>query len=63
MNNEELISKLIIASNTIHYASLNNNANYIVTSPEIATILNEIATSEKYKKRKQVIEKLLKSSS
>lgn len=69
-NDEDLIAKLIHASNVISNSARRGCGNFVVTSAEVAKTINELsdkileeARQKKFKKRKLVIDKLLKSES
>lgn len=53
---KELMEKLLKASSEIHKKSLSSSASFIITSPQVAEMLNDI--SEKMEKRKNRLKKL-----
>jgi hypothetical protein len=69
-NNNDLITKLTHASNTIAKASRSGSGNFIIASTQVANAINELsdkmleeARQKKFEKRKRTIDKLLKSES
>ncbi len=51
MNNKELVDKLIKASEYIHQKSLQPQTNYIIVSPKIAEILENLDIRRLRKKK------------
>ena len=58
MKNEELIDKLLKASEKIHKASTRGNANYMVVSPAVANMIQGVYNQEKASWRKDKIKNL-----
>jgi hypothetical protein len=58
MSNKELYNKILQASDHIHKSSTRGSANYMITSPEIANMLQGIYTAEKVKYRKEKIKRI-----
>jgi hypothetical protein len=52
MNNKNLIDKIVEASNIIHKSSLRGSANYIMTSLEVADIMEAALFRNKRRKKK-----------
>ena len=55
---KELIGNILKATNHIHKSSTKGTANYMITSPEVANMLQSIYSAEKVKCRKEKIKKL-----
>lgn len=58
MSNKELYNKILQASNHIQKSSTKGSANYMITSPEVANMLQGIYTAEKVKCRKEKIKRI-----
>jgi hypothetical protein len=55
---KELIGNILKAANHIHKSSTKGTANYMITSPEVANMLQGIYTAEKAKYRKEKIKRI-----
>ena len=55
---KDLIDKLLKASETIHKSSLRGSANYVVTSPSVSDIIQEVYNKQKVNFRKEKVNRL-----
>ena len=52
---KDLIDKLLKASETIHKSSLRGSANYVVTSPSVSDMIQEVYNKQKVNFRKEKV--------
>jgi hypothetical protein len=55
---KDLIDKLLKASETIHKSSLRRSANYVVTSPSVSDMIQEVYNKQKVNFRKEKVNRL-----
>jgi hypothetical protein len=55
---KDLIDKLLKASETIHKSSLIGSANYVITSPSVSDMIQEVYNKQKVNFRKEKVNRL-----